>query len=37
MKDELAKPAAQIAGKLDGATLELVLPLASWNMIRLGL
>lgn len=36
-KDESVKPAAQSAGKLDGATLALALPPASWNMIRLGL
>ncbi|MDR2537785.1 MAG: hypothetical protein LBC46_05720 [Treponema sp.] len=37
VKAELVRPAAQIAGKLDGATLELALPPASWNVIRLGL
>ncbi|MDR1399802.1 MAG: alpha-N-arabinofuranosidase [Treponema sp.] len=35
-KEELVKPAVQGVGKLDGATLELVLPPASWNVIRLG-
>jgi alpha-N-arabinofuranosidase len=36
-KGELVKPVAQVAGKLEGAALELMLPSASWNVIRLGL